>query len=666
MVVGEAGLGKTTLLESFFKSFRDEDATSALFERKETRNVIETRRILEEATTRRDVCEREMKASSETADYTRAEARKKEISQLTKEIQVHTENLKLLCAADERRRQELQALRESARSLRMEMKRSADQSIFRLALELKVQAAVMQSEADALSLELKQMRRDEFVGGAREDEEPIEGDHSSIRGSTVRVTPFDPFCITVGKNELQVKLVDTPGYGETLNAEESFDVITHHVEKLFCEMLAAETSSSARDPDRLLSNDPLIHCCLYFIAPHRLKNIDIAFMKRLHQWVNIVPIIAKSDTMTTKEKEEFKLQVRETLAAEGIDAYTFDPHTIRQMEAQDHEEYKMPWAVIGSTDSHLDAGVPVYLRKYPWGNALSSEPSHSDLPALRNLIMWSGQWQDLKMRSRMMYEQWRASRSLAMCTSHAVSAVVGTAVKSARRQYKSVRKATAGAFALTCDNLGLRQSIALRAISIIMLLLVPIPAAALAWSTMQADLSAPRQVILMRQLVDKMAIEKGELSRKYEANLADMSQLLRETQARLESSEKYVKECTLARNIEARAARAAQSQARAALNRAERVQMERTAIASDLSLCKANNTQSFWRQTAESAGRALKETTDKVMSKASSVAAAAAETAGGAVRTSPSFENITTKATSAAKEITSYAREISKGAAAVA
>jgi GTPase SAR1 family protein len=38
-VVGEAGLGKTTLLESFFKSFRDEDATSALFERKETQKV---------------------------------------------------------------------------------------------------------------------------------------------------------------------------------------------------------------------------------------------------------------------------------------------------------------------------------------------------------------------------------------------------------------------------------------------------------------------------------------------------------------------------------------------------------------------------------------------------------------------------------------------------
>ena len=56
-----------------------------------------------------------------------------------------------------------------------------------------------------------------------------------------------------------------------------------------------------------------MHVCLYFIAPHRLKHIDVAFMRRLHRWVNIVPIIGKSDTMTTKEKEEFKMSVREAL-----------------------------------------------------------------------------------------------------------------------------------------------------------------------------------------------------------------------------------------------------------------------------------------------------------------------------------------------------------------
>ena len=53
MVVGEAGLGKTTLLESFFKSFKDDEALFALFERKETQTVIETRRQLDDAAARR-------------------------------------------------------------------------------------------------------------------------------------------------------------------------------------------------------------------------------------------------------------------------------------------------------------------------------------------------------------------------------------------------------------------------------------------------------------------------------------------------------------------------------------------------------------------------------------------------------------------------------------
>ena len=67
--------------------------------------------------------------------------------------------------------------------------------------------------------------------------------------------------------------------------------------------------------------------------------------------------------MTTKEKEEFKMQVREALQREGIEAYPVDVGTLRQMEQQDRQEYKQPWAVVGSTDAHLDAGATVYLRK---------------------------------------------------------------------------------------------------------------------------------------------------------------------------------------------------------------------------------------------------------------------------------------------------------------
>ena len=85
--------------------------------------------------------------------------------------------------------------------------------------------------------------------------------------------------------------------------------------------------------------DTRVHCCLYFIPPtgHRsvccsilivvvmmshphtftplpslhysLRPIDVEFMKRLHHCVNIVPVIAKADTLTIEERDAFKLRV---------------------------------------------------------------------------------------------------------------------------------------------------------------------------------------------------------------------------------------------------------------------------------------------------------------------------------------------------------------------
>jgi len=269
--------------------------------------------------------------------------------------------------------------------------------------------------------------------GADDDDDAIEDDgrragRRALTSATMSVKAFDPFAITVGKHELQVTLVDTPGYGESLDAQESFAVVEQYVDALFERQLRAESSWSPRDAERLRLQDPLVHACLYFIAPHRLKHMDIAFMRALHRKVNIVPIIVKSDTMTTKEKEEFKMQLREALQREGIECYPFDQAVLRAMEAQDKREYKMPWAVIGSTDAYLDGGAAVYLRKYPWGDALSSEPQHSDLPALRNLLMWSGQWHDLKMAARGKYEQWRSQRPLSRRSTTAVRLGAGDRV----------------------------------------------------------------------------------------------------------------------------------------------------------------------------------------------------------------------------------------------
>lgn len=45
----------------------------------------------------------------------------------------------------------------------------------------------------------------------------------------------------------------------------------------------------------------------------RLKPIDIEFMRRLHTKVNLIPIIAKADTMTDEEIAAFKQRVRSIL-----------------------------------------------------------------------------------------------------------------------------------------------------------------------------------------------------------------------------------------------------------------------------------------------------------------------------------------------------------------
>ena len=67
-----------------------------------------------------------------------------------------------------------------------------------------------------------------------------------------------------------------------------------------------------------LQHDGLVHVCLYFIAAHRLKGVDLEFMRRLEPHVNLVPIIAKADTMTLAERDAFRRLVLSELKQCGV------------------------------------------------------------------------------------------------------------------------------------------------------------------------------------------------------------------------------------------------------------------------------------------------------------------------------------------------------------
>jgi GTP-binding protein EngB required for normal cell division len=105
---------------------------------------------------------------------------------------------------------------------------------------------------------------------------------------------------------LRLTVVDTPGFGDFVNNDESWRPIVDNIEQRFDAYLDAENKVN-----RVNIVDNRIHACVYFIQPtgHALKPLDIEVMRRLHTKVNLIPVIAKSDTLTDEEIINFKARV---------------------------------------------------------------------------------------------------------------------------------------------------------------------------------------------------------------------------------------------------------------------------------------------------------------------------------------------------------------------
>lgn len=105
---------------------------------------------------------------------------------------------------------------------------------------------------------------------------------------------------------LRLTVVDTPGFGDFINNDESWDPIVKNIEQRFDAYLDAENKVN-----RMNIVDNRIHACVYFIQPtgHSLKPLDVEVMRKLHTKVNLIPVIAKADTLTDEEINSFKQRV---------------------------------------------------------------------------------------------------------------------------------------------------------------------------------------------------------------------------------------------------------------------------------------------------------------------------------------------------------------------
>ncbi|KAF9996411.1 hypothetical protein BGZ80_005901, partial [Entomortierella chlamydospora] len=120
---------------------------------------------------------------------------------------------------------------------------------------------------------------------------------------TVQIQPSHYELVEDGV-ALNLCIVDTPGFGDQLNREHNLAPIVEYIDKQFEEYMTAEGHPGFRQT----IPDTRIHAILYFIAPngHGLKELDAKALKTLSSKVNVIPVIAKADTMTTEEKKSFK------------------------------------------------------------------------------------------------------------------------------------------------------------------------------------------------------------------------------------------------------------------------------------------------------------------------------------------------------------------------
>ncbi|GAA5996370.1 septin CDC10 [Rhodotorula paludigena] len=218
---------------------------------------------------------------------------------------------------------------------------------------------------------------------------------------------------------LRLNIVDTPGYGDLVNNENCWDPIVKYIKDQHSAYLRKELTAMR---DKHIP-DTRIHACLYFIAPtgHTLKAIDIVVMKKLAEVVNVVPVIAKADSLTLEEREAFKERIRAELAHHQIRVYPFDTEDNDEEERQLNGAIRsmMPFAVVGSERNVIVDGKPVRGRKNRWGVINVENEAHCDFNYLRNFLTRTHLQDLIETTSQVHYEAFRSKQLLALKESSA-------------------------------------------------------------------------------------------------------------------------------------------------------------------------------------------------------------------------------------------------------
>ncbi|KAI9512823.1 cell division control/GTP binding protein [Russula earlei] len=214
---------------------------------------------------------------------------------------------------------------------------------------------------------------------------------------------------------LRLTVVDTPGFGDFVNNDDSWKPIVENIEARFDSYLEQENRVNRQ---KIVDNR--VHACLYFIQPtgHALKPLDIEFMRRLHTKVNLIPVIAKADTLTDDEVAEFKARILADIAYHNIQIFqapTYDNEDEETITETEEIASKIPFAIVGSDQVVIAPGNRhVRGRSYPWGVIEVDNEEHCDFVKLRQMLVRTYMEELREYTNDILYENWRTEKLLSM------------------------------------------------------------------------------------------------------------------------------------------------------------------------------------------------------------------------------------------------------------
>ncbi|ORZ10417.1 septin ring protein [Absidia repens] len=213
---------------------------------------------------------------------------------------------------------------------------------------------------------------------------------------------------------LRLNIVDTPGYGDQVNNENCWEPIIKYIKDQHSAYLRKELTAQR---ERYIQ-DTRIHCCLFFVTPsgHSLKPIDIVVLQKLSEVVNVVPVIAKSDSLTLEEREAFRQRIKAELDFHNINLYPYASEEDDEQEQSLNESIRelIPFAVVGSERNVVIDGKAVRGRKTRWGVISVENENHCEFVHLRNFLTRTHLQDLIETTAMIHYEAFRAKQLLAI------------------------------------------------------------------------------------------------------------------------------------------------------------------------------------------------------------------------------------------------------------